>query len=94
MKNANFPKLLLLSLSLLAACGTTPQTDASFGTSTMAIKAQQMRDPAASVRNENRPVDGIDGKSASHAVDRYQQSFSVPAPPMTILNLGVGGTVK
>jgi len=57
----------------------------------MTLKAQQLRDPAAAMRNVNRPVDGIEGPAASHAVDQYYKSFSQPASPMTIFNFGMAG---
>jgi len=91
MTNYKLPATLLAVALLTAACGTTPQTDAGFGEASLTLKAQQLRDPAAAVRNEKRTVDGIEGQAASNAVDQYYKSFTKPAPPMTILNMGVLG---
>lgn len=93
MKSYRLPVSMLGAALLAAGCvATTPQTDAAFGGASMALRAQQMRDPAASVNNENRPVDGLEGQAAGNAVDQYYKSFTKPAPAMTILNLGVAGT--
>lgn len=81
---------IALVTSLGAGCGTTPQVDSRFGEASLVLKAQQTRDPAASMRNENRPVDGMDGRAASNAIDRYHQSFALPPPPVTIINFGTG----
>lgn len=93
MKNFRLMAIALGAAALGAACSTlsTPATDARFGVATMTLKTQQTRDPAASVRNEERPVDGIEGQAASHAVDQYYKSFTKPPPPMTILDMGVLG---
>ncbi|HJW24924.1 MAG TPA: pilus assembly protein [Rhodocyclaceae bacterium] len=91
MKDFKLVALVLGVAILSSGCSTltTPESDARFGASSMTLWAQQSRDPAASVRNEKRPVDGIEGKAASNAVDQYYKSFTKPAPQMTILNLGV-----
>lgn len=93
MKNFKLMAIVLGIGTLCSACSsmTTPATDARFGTATMALKGQQTRDPAAPVRNEGRPVDGLEGPAASNALDQYYKSFTKPAPPMTILNMGVLG---
>lgn len=95
MKNFKLMAIALGAAVLSVACSTltTPASDARFGVATMTLKAQQTRNPAAAVRNEDRPVDGIDGQAASHAVDQYYKSFTKPPPPMTILNMGVLGGV-
>ncbi|TXG98359.1 MAG: hypothetical protein E6R09_11455 [Rhodocyclaceae bacterium] len=82
---------LITALCCCAACETTPQIDAGFGNASMALKAQQTRDPMASVRNEGRLVDGLEGQAASNAVDLYYKTFTKPPPPMTIFNMGVVG---
>ena len=85
----------LIAIATLFGCATTPQVDARFGDATTGLKAQQQRDPAASLRNEQRPVDGVGGQAASNAVDQYNKSFTKTAPQMNIINMGVvGGTVE
>lgn len=85
----------LIAISLLFGCGTTPQVDARFGDATSGLKAQQLRDPEAPLRNSQRPVDGVGGQPASNAVDQYNKSFTKAAPQMNILNMGVlGGAVE
>lgn len=83
---------LFVTASVVSGCSsTTPKIDARFGEASNTLRAQQLRDPAAAVRNEKRMVDGIGGQAASNAVDQYNKSFTKPAPPMTILNMGVMG---
>lgn len=66
----------LLALLLSACAPTTPHWDARFGESVRATMASQVADPAA-VRNAN-PVDGIDGRAARAAHERYERSFARP----------------
>lgn len=84
--------ILLAVAALVAGCGTTPQIDERFGETSMGLKALQTRDPSASLRNENRPVDGLEGRAASYAVDQYYKSFTKEVQPMTILNFGLQGS--
>lgn len=82
---------LVATAVMFAGCATTPQVDERFGEASAVLKAQQTRDPAASVRNENRPVDGLEGRAASYAVDQYYKSFTKELPPMPIINFGLQG---
>jgi type IV pilus biogenesis protein CpaD/CtpE len=69
-------RILLTAASalVLSACAaTTPQNDARFGQSVRATLASQVADPAA-VRNAT-PVNGIDGRAALGALQRYEKSF-------------------
>jgi hypothetical protein len=93
MKNLHLLASVLLVSTVAAGCGTTPRLDARFGETTTTLRAQQLRDPTAAVRNEGRPVDGIEGTAASHAVDQYYQTFTKPPPPMTIYNFGVAAGI-
>jgi hypothetical protein len=88
-----YPKttVSLIAIAMLFGCATTPQVDARFGDATTGLRAQQLRDPAASLRNDQRPVDGMGGQAASNAVDQYNKSYTKPAPQMNILNMGVLG---
>jgi type IV pilus biogenesis protein CpaD/CtpE len=67
------PALLAL---LLAGCATTPRVDREFGESVRATLAQQVANPAAAL-NAN-PVNGIDGRAAHGAQERYERSFKEP----------------
>lgn len=84
-------KLLAASAAcLLSACApTTPQWDANFGNSVRTAFAQQIINPDASQNPD--PVTGMDGRAARETIDRYQKSFSEPAPQPNIFTIGVGG---
>ena len=93
---ASFRIRLLIAAApalLLSACAaTTPQNDARFGQSVRATLASQVADPAA-VRN-TEPVNGIDGRAARAALQRYEHSFgkteTAPAAA-TFAPMGVAG---
>ena len=83
---------IVAALALLPACvATTPQVDVRFGQSVRAMLASQVVDPAA-VRNVT-PVNGIDGRAARGALQRYEDSFgkagdasrSGPAVPVSVV---------
>ena len=77
---------LLASTVLLGACSSTPHWDASFGKSLRGTLAAQAIDPGAG--RANRPVNGLDGKSAAAAHERYQRSLDAPAPLGPMANNG------
>lgn len=81
--------LYVLTALLLAGCGTTTPTvvDGQLGQSVDMAMAQQTLNPQAS--QDTRPVEMIDGQSASALVDRYHKSFEKPAA-INIFNLGIG----
>ena len=65
----------------------TPAYDARFGESVrQALKAQTL-DPDASTRNLGKTTQ-MDGTAAKNSVDRYQDSFKEPPPPVTVINVG------
>jgi hypothetical protein len=65
--------LLILLAGFLSACAqTTPQWDARFGIDARMVLARQVMHPEAA-RNTN-PVDGMDGRSARTAYERYQKA--------------------
>lgn len=80
---------LLASTLLLGACSSTPHWDARFGQSLRSALVTQAIDPGAG--RAGRPVNGLDGKSAAAALDRYQRSLPAPAALAPMAN---GGGVK
>ena len=81
-------RIVLVAYLLVVGCAaTTPQLDSRHGHSLASLKAMQTADPAASVRNAGRAVDGIDARAAVNSVDRYHQSFALPPAPMNIINV-------
>ncbi|NHZ34847.1 hypothetical protein [Massilia rubra] len=68
---------LLAATLWLGACSSTPHWDARFGQSLRAALAAQAIDPGAA--GANRPVNGLDGKAAAAAYERYQHSTDAPA---------------
>ncbi|GAA4411539.1 hypothetical protein [Quisquiliibacterium transsilvanicum] len=80
-----------VGLMALAGCApTTPVFDRGFGESARILHAQQVRDPAAAEANRDRPVDGLDGRAAKQALDRYQKSFGDPPKAASPFLIGVG----
>lgn len=88
-----FRSLLLLScLPAMTACvPTTPRVDQDFGESLAMLRAQQVLDPQAPQRNENRPAYGLDGRSARETMDRYYKGFAAPAKYGNALTINIGG---
>ncbi|WLI89208.1 hypothetical protein Q4S45_21340 [Massilia sp. R2A-15] len=68
----------LTALSLSGCVSTTPVMDRQFGDSLRATLASQVANPGAP-RNAN-PVNGIDGRAARAAQERYEASFAQPQP--------------
>lgn len=67
----------LTAALLLPACAvTTPHWDGRFGDAVRATTAAQVANPAAA-RNPD-PVNGIDGRAARAASERYERSFAQP----------------
>jgi hypothetical protein len=86
--------LSLLAAGALSACAgpvvdTTPQWDASFGVNTRIALAQQVIHPEAG-RNRD-PVSGMDGRAARSVYERYQKSYTEPAPQPSTFTIGVSG---
>ena len=93
MKNTHRISLTLpLLMGMLAGCagqaGIGPQT---LGQSVRNAQALQAVHPQGEHADGRTPL--MDGVSAAHGVDRYQQSFARPQPPMNVLNIltGPGG---
>lgn len=72
----------------LTACvsTTTPELDAKFGDAVRAAREAQTVNPSASANKD--PVQGLDGKSAVNALERYQDSFKAPPKTFEVLNIG------
>lgn len=86
-------RLVLTAVALglatqLTACvsTTTPELDAKFGDAVRAARKAQTLNPDASANKD--PVLGLDGKSAAHAMERYQDSFKAPPKTFDVLNIG------
>jgi hypothetical protein len=73
------------------ATSTTPELDARFGQSVTAVRQQQTVNPAGTPLEKDQ-AQGIGGKPAVHAQERYQDSFKTP--PRTFEVLGIGGTLS
>ena len=82
--------LALAAALMLSACAaTTPVFDANFSHATRQTLAAQVRDSEATTRNHDRPVDGLDGRAAREAMERYYQSFSQPPTPTNVFSIGL-----
>ncbi|NHZ92316.1 hypothetical protein F2P45_25400 [Massilia sp. CCM 8733] len=68
---------VLAAACWLGACSSTPHWDARFGQSVRASLAAQVIHPGAA--RANAPVNGLDGKAAAAAHERYQRSAEAPA---------------
>lgn len=82
---------LAAAVCLLAAgCANSPkEDDSSYGMTTRALIAQQIRNPQAPQRNA-AVTPATDGRTMREAMDRHVGSFKEP-PPTTVVNIGVGG---
>lgn len=75
----------------VAGCGsTTPYLDSKFGEAVNATREQQAVYPQGTAPQAE--AQGIGGKPAVHAQERYQDSFKTP--PRTFEVLGIGGTLS
>lgn len=81
-------RLLVVAAATLAGCASTatPNLDARFGEAVLEARATQTINPDAS-RNQD-PVFGLDGKAASEAIGRYNDSFRTPPPTFNVINIG------
>lgn len=85
--------LALCAAALLAGCSYnsfTPDYDAHFGDAVRAARLAQTLNPNAGTQ---APVMGLEGTTASHALERYESSFKSPPPVVNVINIGgsVGG---
>ena len=77
-----------LVVLLVAGCVTRPtQLERAYGTSYHAAIVAQTLHPEAAMNLA--PVQGFDGKAATHTLDRYRASFEEPPPaPAFVLSVG------
>ena len=79
----------LAAIVLLGGCASTsPDWDARFGDASRQLRAQQLIDPNAPLRNQGA-VMAADGRSTLEANERYVDSFKAP-PTTNVINIGVG----
>jgi hypothetical protein len=92
----NFPILARVGLccglaAALAGCMTsTPIYDTRFGEAVRTARVMQTLNPVASLNND--PVDGIDGRAATAAMDRYNTSFRTPQSDPNGYTVGIGAS--
>lgn len=82
---------LALAAAFAAGCANQPgaaNTDRAFGRAVNAAKAMQVVDADAPSRVRVPP--GTDGEQAKTAVGEYEKSYTHPAAPASVLNIGVG----
>ena len=83
--------LLALAATVTACAETTPRWDSSFGNTVRSTFAAQIINPAAA-RNAN-PVNGMDGRAAQAAQQKYESASADPAAgaaPPSLMNGGGG----
>lgn len=77
----------------LAGCmTTTPVYDTRFGDAVRTVRAMQTLNPDASMNTD--PVTGVDARSATYAMDRYNTSFRNPPVDSNAYAVGVGSSAS
>jgi uncharacterized protein YceK len=85
--------LMLPCLALLAGCcAVTPHYDRHFGEAVRQARAAMTVNRNAAANAD--PAAGIDGRAASEAVARYQESFKAPPPVTDVTGKGGAGAGK
>ena len=69
---------------------TTPVYDAHFGDAVRTVRAMQTLNPDASANAD--PVTGVDARSATFALDRYNSSYRNPPSDGNAYAIGVGSS--
>lgn len=93
---AKLARLATAAMAATAAAGltgcmtTTPVYDAHFGEAVRIVRAMQTLNPNASMNTD--PVTGVDGRSATFALDRYNASFRNPPTDANAYAIGVGSS--
>jgi hypothetical protein len=90
MKNLsiNFTQAVVLAIIMTSCATPTPQLDEKFGEAVNSAKALQIINPDAGL-NEQSP-DGMGGKAASGAMDRYHDSYKTPQLQTNVFTIGIG----
>ncbi len=78
---------VLFLATILAACGPS-RLQMDYGTSYQLQKFNQTANPEAGKKVE--PVEGMDGRAAQAAREKYQKGFE-KEPPAQVYNLTIGG---
>lgn len=78
--------LSALTVSLLAACSTTPRWDKRFGEAVRESTQAQALPPTV----PETVLPALDGTSAEHAMQRYHDASKQPPPVTNVFNIGVG----
>lgn len=93
MNSTRIAALAALSICTLSACvPTAPAFDERFSESTRVLQAQQVRNPEAPVANRDKLPDGLEGRAAREAYERYQKTFTDPPPAtMGVIGISSGG---
>ena len=93
MNSTGITALAALAIFTLSACApTTPNFDENFGETSRVLRAQQTHNPDAPIANRDKLPDGLEGRAAREAYERYQQSFTTPPQPtVNVFGVGLGG---
>jgi hypothetical protein len=96
--NKIFPILISILVTGLVGCSHPGNVEKHFGDSYREAVARTTDDPEGSAANADRPApSGMDGKSASQAIDSYRQSLtpgsgpSLPLPMIVTDTESLGG---
>jgi uncharacterized protein YceK len=74
-------------LCLVSGCASvTPRFDAKFGEAVRGALLAQTLHPQAAANPDL--VQGLDGRSAVNALERYQDSFKTPPKTLEVINIG------
>lgn len=77
----------------LGGCMTsTPIWDAHFGEAARAVAQAQIIDPHAAEHNPS--TQGVDGKAAVSAMNRYDKLYEVPAQTVNPFVIGIGSGAR
>ncbi len=78
---------MIAVLCLVSGCASvTPRFDAKFGEAVRGALLAQTLNPQAAVNPDM--AQGLDGRSAVNAQERYQDSFKAPPKTFEVINIG------
>ncbi len=91
-KNAIFSGCLFLCVVMIGCTGMT-RLERDYGTSHNLAKYNQILNPEA--EKNLAPVEGLDGRAAAAAVEKYHKGFEKPAAaPATSYTVNIGSMSK